>query len=145
MTPAPKDTKKDEALKYSTLAERVEVGKSREGEPTQIAAWGVGPTTGRTDPLTILEEGTTRSGTGAHTDPARTHGRITLCLLQGSGGCHQRRTWLPSLVPVSSSNCAAMRTWSTSVDSLRPIVTCSSMSTTSTRPTLGHSNGMSNG
>jgi uncharacterized protein (DUF2252 family) len=56
MTPAPKDKKKDEALKYSTLAERVEVGKSARANLPRSRHGEWAPPAGRTDPLTILEE-----------------------------------------------------------------------------------------
>jgi uncharacterized protein (DUF2252 family) len=56
MTPGPKDSKKDEALKYSTLAERVEVGKAARANLPRSRHGEWAPPAGRTDPLTILEE-----------------------------------------------------------------------------------------
>ena len=56
MTPTPKDTKKDEALKYSTLAERIEVGKAARANLPRSRHGEWAPPAGRADPLTILEE-----------------------------------------------------------------------------------------
>ena len=55
MTPVTKDAK-DEARKYSTLAERKEVGRAaRANLPrSRLGEWA--PASGRTDPLTILED-----------------------------------------------------------------------------------------
>ena len=56
MTPTLKDTKKDEALKYSTLAERIEVGKAARANLPRSRHGEWAPPAGRADPLTILEE-----------------------------------------------------------------------------------------
>ena len=56
MTPTSKSARKDEALKYSTLAERIEVGKAARANLPRSRHGEWAPASDRTDPLAILEE-----------------------------------------------------------------------------------------
>src|SRR3974377_226195 len=56
MTPTSKSARKDEALKYSTLAERIEIGKAARATLPRPRHGEWAPAWDRTDPLTILEE-----------------------------------------------------------------------------------------
>ncbi len=56
MTRSPKSAKKDEARKYSTLSERIEIGKTARANLPRSRHGEWAPASDRADPLTILEE-----------------------------------------------------------------------------------------
>ena len=126
-------------VSHPTLEERREVGKAARKRMPRSNLEGWQPAPDRPDPVALLEDqDATRE---PDLVPVR-HGRMMVSpfTFYRGGAKIMAADLATSLAPVSTSSCAATRTYRTSVSTPHPSAPCSSTSTTSTRRSRGPSN-----